>query len=173
MDSLIDRRVVSLSPDRLVASQIAPLPSGELRIEQFLLGRTRGEGLFQDFTGRIRRRFAITLDGRMESGVLVLTEDFLFDDGQTERRVWRISPQADGAYSATADDMIGEARGAQRAGALRWSYLFSLKLGARRLRVRFRDTFVQVADDALLNEARVTKFGLELGRTTIIIRRDI
>lgn len=155
-----------------MATQITPLASGELRIEQFLLGRTSGDGLFQDFTGRIRRRFSITLDGRLENGVLVLTEDFVFDDGETERRVWRITPQAGGVYSATAGDMIGEARGAQREGALRWSYLFSLKLGARRLRVRFHDTFIQVAKDALLNEARVTKFGFELGRTTIIIRRD-
>lgn len=108
----------------------------------------------------------------MEDGVLVLTEDFLFDDGETERRVWRIQPRDGGAYTATAGDLIGEARGAVRGGALRWSYLFSLKLGARRLRVRFRDTFVQVADDVLLNEARVTKFGFELGRTTIVIRRD-
>jgi len=67
--------------------------------------------------------------------------------------------------------MIGEAHGGVRSGVLRWSYLFSLKLGARRLRVRFRDTFVQIAEDALLNTASITKFGLELGRTTIVFRR--
>lgn len=149
----------------------ARLPSGDLRIERFLLGHARGEGVFQDFTGRIRRRFAITLNGVMEAGVLVLTEDFLFDDGETERRIWRISPGASGVYSATADDLIGEARGEVREGVLRWSYLFSLKVGARRLRVRFHDTFFLVAEDALLNVARVTKFGFEIGRTTILIRK--
>jgi hypothetical protein len=142
------------------------------RIEQFLLGRSRADGVFQDFTGRVRRRFAIRLDGRLEDGVLVLSEDFLFDDGETEQRVWRIAPSGAEDYLATADDMIGAARGSVRGGVLRWSYLFSLKLGARRLRVRFHDTFVQIGDDALLNTARVTKFGFVLGRSTIIFRRD-
>lgn len=172
MDSLVDSAVVSVPPDRSLASSmnVRP-PSGALRIEQFLLGPAYGEGVFQDFTGRIRRRFAIQFRGAMENEVLVLSEDFVFDDGETDRRVWRIAPASADAYSATADDMIGEAHGGVRDGVLRWSYLFSLKLGARRLRVRFHDAFFLVAEDALLNVARVTKFGLEIGRTTILIRK--
>lgn len=146
------------------------LPEGAFRIEEFLLGRSQAEGFFQDFTGRIRRRFSVELEGRLDDGVLVLSEDFLFDDGATEQRVWRIMPVGAEGYTASADDMIGEAHGGVRSGVLRWSYLFSLKLGARRLRVRFRDTFVQIAGDALLNTASITKFGFELGRTTIIFR---
>lgn len=151
---------------------MSPLPTGDPRIENFLLGRSTAEGVFQDLTGRVRRRFAVALEGRSEAGSLVLSEDFLFDDGETERRVWRITAHSDGAYTATADDMLGQARGRVRNGLLRWTYLFSLKIGARRVRVRFHDTFVQLADDALLNVARITKFGIELGRTTIIFRRE-
>jgi Protein of unknown function (DUF3833) len=151
---------------------VKQLAAGEPRIECFLLGRSRAEGVFQDFTGRIRRRFAIQLDGRVENGVLVLSEDFVFDDGALDHRVWRITPVGAEDYTATADDMIGHARGKVRGGVLRWSYLFSLKLGERRLRVRFHDTFVQMADDTLLNTARITKFGLELGRSTIVFRRN-
>lgn len=148
------------------------LTASEPRVELFLLGRSRAEGVFQDFTGRVRRRFVIALNGRMENGALVLSEDFLFDDGATEQRVWRITPVGEKGYIVSADDMIGEAQGDVRGGVSRWSYLFLLKLGARRLRVRFHDTFIQTADDTLLNVARVTKFGLELGRSTIIFRRD-
>jgi len=173
MGSVVDRRVVSVSPDRSPAPPVSALPTGELRIERFLLGRSRAEGVFQDFTGRVRRRFAIQLDGRMDGDALVLTEDFLFDDGSTEQRVWRIRPLGADEYEASADDMIGDARGGVRGGIMRWSYLFSLKLGARRLRVRFHDIFMQTADDTLLNIARVTKFGLELGRSTIIFRRQV
>lgn len=148
-----------------------PLPMGELRLEQVLLGRSEAHGLFQDFTGAIRRRFAVELDGHIEGGVLVLREDFLFDDGETDLRVWRIVPREGGRYTATANDMIGEARGGLRGGLMKWSYLFSLKIGARRIRVRFHDTFVQISDDAVLNTARITLFGFEIGRTTIVFRR--
>jgi predicted HAD superfamily phosphohydrolase len=146
------------------------LPSGGLRIENFLLGKSTAEGVFQDFTGRVRRRFSVELEGAMDGSTLVLHEAFVFDDGATENRVWRISPQGE-RYTATADDMVGEARGAVRDGVLAWSYVFNLKLGARRLRVRFRETFLQTADDVVLNSARVSKFGFEIGRTTIIFRK--
>jgi Protein of unknown function (DUF3833) len=149
---------------------MSALPSGGLRIEAFLLGKTRAEGVFQDFTGRVRRRFLVDLDGCMEGPEFVLREAFRFDDGATEDRVWRISPKGE-RYTATADDMIGEAAGAVRDGVLSWSYLFSLKLGERRLRVRFRESFLQIAEDVVLNAARVSKFGFEIGRTTIIFRK--
>lgn len=148
------------------------LPTGELQIEHFLLGRSQAEGVFQDFTGRVRRRFSVRLEGRMDEGVLVLSEDFLFDDGAVEQRVWRIKPLGGGDYVASAGDMIGVARGSIRDGVLRWSYLFSLALGARRLRVRFHDTFVKLTPDMLLNVARVSKCGFELGCTTIVFRRE-
>jgi len=54
---------------------------------------------------------------------------------------------------------------------LRWSYLFSLKVGARRYRVRFHESFLQLSDDTLVNQARITKFGIEVARTTLFFRR--
>lgn len=140
------------------------------RIEAFLQGQSRAHGVFQDFTGRVRRRFSIDLSGTMEGDTLVLQEAFLFDDGAVEDRIWRISPDGQ-RYTATAQDMIGQARGKVEGDILRWSYLFSLKLGERRLEVRFRETFLQIAEDAVLNTARVSKFGFEIGRTTIVFRR--
>jgi hypothetical protein len=147
---------------------MSPLPSGDPRLERLLLGRSRAHGLFQDFTGAVRRRFTVELEGRLEGDELVLREDFLFDDGEKDVRVWRIVPREGGVYTATADDMIGEARGGLRSGVLKWTYLFSLKIGARRVRVRFHDVFVQLSEHLLLNTARVTFAGFEIGRTTII-----
>lgn len=170
MDSAVDRRVLPLSSDRPHATPVGGLPSGEPRLEHLLLGKSRAHGLFQDFTGTIRRRFVVELDGHIENGELVLREDFVFDDGETEVRVWRIVPREAGRYTATADDMIGEARGGLRGGVLKWSYLFSLKIGARRIRVRFHDTFAQISEDKVLNTARVTLFGFEIGQTTIVFQ---
>lgn len=147
------------------------IPDFALRIEQHLLGKVTADGVFQDWSGQVRRRFAITAFGEQREGELVLSEDFLFDDGATDHRVWRIRQGPGETYAAHADDMIGEARGVVRGGVLRWSYLFSLGLGARRLTVRFHDSFVRLGEDLLLNTAQVTKFGLPLGRMTILFRR--
>lgn len=139
-----------------------------LRLESFLLGRTTAEGHFEDPFGVVRRRMAITLDGQMEGATLLLEENFTFDDGATERRMWRITPDGATGYTAQADDMIGTARGAVTADGVRWSYLFNLSIGARRYRVRFDETFELVDAHTMLNRARVTKFGILLGRTRIV-----
>lgn len=136
-----------------------------------MLGRTQGFGVFQDRSGAVRRRFSVELDGLIDDGVLVLTEDFTFDDGERERRVWRISCVGEHGYEARADDIIGAAKGRVRGGELRWSYLFSLKVGSRRFRVRFDERFVQVGQDLLVNEARISKFGIRVGQTTLVFKR--
>jgi Protein of unknown function (DUF3833) len=141
-----------------------------LRLEQFLLGASSAVGMFEDRFGAVRRRMAITLDGRMDGATLVLDEHFTFDDGERERRVWRITPQGDAGYVATADDMIGVARGQATANGVAWSYRFSLRIGARRLKVRFHETFTLVSPDVMINRARVTKFGIQIGATTIVFK---
>ncbi len=143
----------------------------EPRLEHYLLGRSIAHGMFQDFRGAIRRRFHIEIEGALEGSALVVDERFLFDDGGVDERRWRIEILPAGAYSATAGDMIGEARGVTRDGVLRWSYLFSLAIGERRWRVRFHDAFMAISEDALLNVAHVTKFGAPIGRTTIVFER--
>lgn len=148
---------------------IAPPP---LRLEQYFLGASTAVGMFEDRFGAVRRRMSIALDGRMDGDTFVLDERFLFDDGEQERRIWRITPQGQSAYSATADDMIGSASGETGVNGVAWSYLFSLRIGARRLKVRFHETFTPVSADVMINRARVTKFGILIGRTTIVFRRN-
>ncbi len=149
---------------------LAPAP---LRLEAFFAGRSTGVGMFEDRFGAVRRRMAITLQGHMDGDTFNLDEDFLFDDGAREHRVWRITPVGADGYRATADDMIGEASGRATAQGVAWSYLFQLNIGARRLPVRFSETFTLVDADVLVNRARVTKFGILLGRNTIIFRRGV
>jgi hypothetical protein len=143
------------------------------RLEHYLLGRSRAAGLFQDFSGAVRRRFDIDIHGWRDGDTLVVDETFLFDDGAVDERRWRIVIEPSGAHRATAGDMIGEARGQARNDVLRWSYLFSLQIGRRRWRVRFHDSFVELSDQFLLNRARVSKFGLPIGQVTILFARAV
>lgn len=161
------RRVVPLSPAGPAAPDVLSAP----RLERFLEGQTTAQGVFQDFTGKVRRRFSVALNGVREGNIVTVTEDFLFDDGERERRIWTIEAVGENGYRAVAQDMIGAAEGGVRDERLCWSYLFQLKLGQRSVRVRFHETFVALAPDTILNAARVTKFGFEIGRTTILFRK--
>ena len=148
-------------------SAVRPL----LRLEAYFAGHTRAWGVFQDRFGRLRRQFEVEIEGDWDGRRLTLTEDFLYDDGETERRVWHIDPQGLNGYRGTADGVIGEARGRVTGNQLHWRYRFSLALGAKRLLVDFDDRMFLQPDGKLINRARVSKFGILLGEATIVFAK--
>ena len=143
-----------------------------LRLEDYFAGHTRAWGVFQDRFGTLKRQFEVEIDGDWNGRELRLTEDFVYDDNQTERRVWRIRPEGSNGYCGTAGDVVGQARGRVVGNQLHWRYRFSLPIGARRLMVDFDDRMFLQPDGKLINRARVTKFGVLLGEATIVFAKD-
>jgi hypothetical protein len=143
-----------------------------LVLEDYFLGHTRAWGLFEDRFGNIRRQFVVDIDGTMEGDELVLVEDFVYDDGETDQRIWRIRRTGDDAYEGRAGDVVGVARGRVAGRALNWSYEVDLPIGERTWRVRFDDWMLLQDEEVLLNRATVSKWGITLGEVTIFFRRD-
>lgn len=138
-----------------------------LVIEDYFAGETRAWGLFQDRFGRLRRQFAVEITGRHEAGLLLLDERFHYDDGEEERRVWRIRRLDEHHWEGRADDVCGMARGVGYGNALNWRYRLRLKVGASEWRVTFDDWMFLQPGGVLLNRARVSKWGIELGTVSI------
>ena len=142
-----------------------------LVLEDYFLGRSKAWGIFQDRFGNLRRQFEVEIEGTMEDGALVLVEDFLYDDGERERRVWRIERTGEHGYRGTADGVIGEAEGKAYGNALNWTYRFALKVGEGTWDVTFDDWLFLQSDGVLINRAEVRKFGLLLGEVTLAFRK--
>lgn len=137
--------------------------------EEDLLGETVGEGQFSTITG-VERGFTAYLDGRMEGDTLVLVEDFVYDDGETDRKTWRITRVGPGEYVGTREDVVGEARGYLDGNAFRLEYTVDLPTedgGTRR--VGFRDVLVEREDGTILNRANVGWYGIHVGRVELVI----
>ena len=143
-----------------------------LRLEDYFAGHTRAWGIFQDRFGKLKRQFEVEIHGDWNGDEFQLTEDFVYDDGQTECRIWRIRPEGRSGYCGTAQDVVGQARGRVTGNQLHWRYRFSLQIGARRLLVDFDDRMFLQSDGKLINRARVTKFGVLLGEATIVFAKD-
>ncbi len=47
--------------------------------------------MVQDYSEKQTRRFEVDIVGTITGDELVLVEDFVFDDGATDQRVWTIS----------------------------------------------------------------------------------
>jgi hypothetical protein len=137
-------------------------------LENYFQGKTRAWGLFEDRFGKVRRQFVVDITGVWDGQTLVLDEDFLFDDGEKSFRQWRIKKLGDNQYEGRADDVVGKATGVSAGNALNWQYLLDLKLeGGSTLRVKFDDWMFLQSDGVLLNRAKMSKFGVELGHVII------
>lgn len=135
-------------------------------------GRSRAWGIFEDRFGRLRREFTVDIVGRREGADgFVMEEDFVYSDGETERRVWRLVRKAPGVYEGHADGVIGVAQGRSAGNAFNFRYAFALKVGESRWSVDFDDWMFLQADGVILNRARVSKWGLSVGEATISFQR--
>jgi len=85
--------------------------------ELFFDGDLMAWGVFQDRFGAVRRSFFVEIDGDWDGETLTLDERFTYEDGATERRVWRLRKTGPDSWAGTAEGVVGEATGAGRGGA--------------------------------------------------------
>jgi len=142
-----------------------------LVLEDYFLGKVRAWGIFQDRSGKLRRQFTVDIDGRLEQGELVLTEDFVYADGERSQRVWRIRRIDEHRYEGRAADVEGVAVGLAYGQALNWRYDLNLKVGEDTYKVHFDDWMFLHEDGVLVNRAAMSKFGIHLGDVTLFFQR--
>lgn len=138
-----------------------------LDLRSYFNGPLVAHGMFQDRGGQVLRRFVVQMEGRWEGDQGVLDERFTYSDGRTERRVWRLTRHADGHYTGTADDVVGEANGQVSGNTLRWNYTLRLPVDGKVYEVQFDDWMYQMDDRVMLNRATMSKFGFRLGEVTL------
>ncbi len=144
----------------------------ELELERFLEGRLTAHGIFQDRFGDVRRSFVVDVLGEWDGETLTLTEDFVYEDGTTERRVWRLTQTSDESWTGTAEGVVGEATGEESGNAFNWRYTIDLQTPDGELRASFDDWLWQLDDQVMVNRASVTKWGFEIGTLSIFFRRE-
>ena len=129
-------------------------------------------GMFHDRFGNLKRSFKVDITGTLKEDELTLDERFLYDDGEKERRVWKIKLLGNKKYSGTADDVIGEAMGVASGNALNWKYKLDLKVKDTNIKVDFDDWMFLQDKGVLMNRAEVKKWGLNIGVVTIILSQN-
>lgn len=140
-------------------------------LEEFFEGRSQATGVFYDRFGDIRRQFTVDIVGTVDGDRLTLVEDFVYDDGETERRVWELTRTGEDTYEGTAEGVVGMATGKIAGNAFHWTYTFDLKMKDRTLRVKFDDWMFLQPNGVVMNVATVTKWGFELGTAVISFQK--
>jgi len=146
--------------------------AASFQLERDLVGASVARGEFRAITG-VRRPFTARLNGTWDGQTLTLVEDFEFDDGERDRKTWRLQRVGPGRYTGTREDVVGEAVGFQDGNVFRLEYDVILPTeNGRGRKVRFRDVLALRGDGDVVNNATVGWFGLRVGSVSLIIERD-
>lgn len=145
----------------------------QLDVIEYFSGTTRGWGIVQDRGGTVTRQFVVDICGWVNTdGNLVLEEDFSWNDGKRSRRVWTITRNEDQSLHGVAEDVVGQAIGAEAGNALNWRYRLALDIDGTTWVVSFDDWMFLQPNGVLLNKARMSKFGIRVGEVTIAFHKQ-
>ena len=147
----------------------------KLDLFEFFAGETIAYGIFEDRFGNLKRQFRVNINGKIDNQILTLDEDFLYDDGEQAKRIWKIEKKIDSnqkiIYEGQADDVEGKASGSISGNALNWSYDIYLNIKGSDIKVHFNDWIYKQSEDLAINRAYVSKFGINIGSVTLVFLR--
>ncbi len=143
-----------------------------LDIETFFDGQLSAHGVVKDRGGKVIRYFNADINAYWRDGVGTLEEDFTFDDGEQQRRVWTLTPVGEGRYRGTAGDVTGPADISVAGNSMFLDYVLRIPWGDDTLDLRIDDRMYLVSPDILINESRMLKFGIRVGEILLVIRRS-
>jgi hypothetical protein len=142
-----------------------------LVMEEFFNGQLSAHGVVKNWRGLVIRTFNADILAYWRDGVGVLEEDFVFDDGEQQRRVWTLRPRAGGGYLGTAGDVAGEAEVEVAGNSVFLDYVLMIPWGDGTLNIRIDDRMYLVEPNVIINESAMSKFGLPVGQIQLVIRR--
>jgi hypothetical protein len=137
-------------------------------LDRFFEGHNRSWGVFENGGGTPKRSFVCDSYGtRAADGSLTLDQHFRFSDGKKQKRLWHIRRVDATHWEATANDMIGVARGECVGNAFYWTY--KIKAAAKNpLSVVYIRQWIYQPEgtDIVMTRLVGTKMGMPLFKVT-------
>jgi len=139
--------------------------------QQFFTGELYARGVVKNFSGEVIRTFDADISASWDSnGVGTLDEEFRFDDGEVQTRVWTLTPD-NGALHADAGDVVEPGTMRWQGNAINMNYVLRVSYGDGTIDVRMDDWMYLITPDTLINQTTMSKWGIEVGEIVLVISR--
>ncbi len=107
--------------------------------------------------------------GTPEASGLHMVQTLKLGDGTVQHRDWHL--RRDGqAFVATANDMVGEARGAAAGRVFHWSFVLATRPGNALFNVTFDQWMYLLDDGSMMNRTTVRKFGVIIAEVSEVFQ---
>ncbi len=144
-----------------------------LDLREYMNGRLVAKGILFDYSGKADLMFTVTIDASWQGNDGTLREHFIYSDGRTEDRTWRVHFTDDHQFTATADDVVGTARGSQHGNSVNMRYTLNAKRpDGDRIILSMDDWMYQLDEHTLINRTSMHKYGLKVGELVITFEKE-
>jgi hypothetical protein len=142
-------------------------PSPKLDPIHFFTGETRSVGVFENARGIPTETVRTRTRGRLKGGVLYLEQDLFVGRRPRQHRSWQVWRVDAHHFAATANDMIGQARGEAFGNSFRWTFTLATRPGNPLFNVRMQQhMYLQPDGRTLVNRTVIRAFGVTAGGVT-------
>jgi hypothetical protein len=137
----------------------------------FFTGIVEAWGIVQDFNGKVINSFTLQINGEWQNNSGLIKESFTWKDGSTTQRTWHLEQVADHQFQGYANESNGIAIGQEAGNAMHWEYDSIIPSNGESATFHFDDWSYVIANDVLINKAKIQKFGLTVGEITIVMKK--
>ena len=132
-------------------------------------------GTVHDFNGDVSRRFVATINAStsQQSGVnqFQLDEQFLFDDGERQHRLWQFTQQGQ-TWVGTAGDVDGQATAQIFGNMMHLEYVLIVTQDDDQIRLNMDDRLHLINENNMLGKTIMSKFGINVGEINIMLQKQ-
>ena len=126
----------------------------------YFSGDVQAWGVVQDRSGKVIRRFILSMHGvPQQDGSLSLHEALSYVDGEKETRDWSVHRVDAHHVDATANGIVGVAKGEQYGNTLHLVYSLQVPMDGKTREFSVDDWFYLQADGVLINRSYGSKWG--------------
>ena len=143
-----------------------------LIIEEYLSGNVKAWGILQNRSGKVTRQFSAILNGKWDGKELILDETFNWDDGEVQKRQWKINKIDEHHYEGTAGDVVGKAKGFSYGPAFKFEFVLIVPVKGKEIKITFDDWIFMQDEKVAINRAKMTKFGIRVADLTVVFVKD-
>jgi hypothetical protein len=139
---------------------------------EFFTGHTRSWGVFENRRGEATGIIRTETHGRIVAGELRMEQDLFFSGKPPQHRSWRMHRIDAHHFVATANDLVGTARGESRGNVFVWSFVLATKPGNPLGNVRMTQRmYLQPDGRTMINRDTIQKFGFVVAEVTEQFRK--
>lgn len=144
----------------------------QFALQTHLCGPILSEGLIYGPNGKVTSRFVARMHGEWDGNTGTLSEEFTYSTGRKQSRKWFLTLGPGDTFTATADDIVGEAHGVISGATVQMEYRIVLPPEAGGHTLTVTDWLYLTENGVIMNRSELRKFGIKVAELVATMRPD-